>query len=62
MSDARRAAVMSVCADGESNAAAAQRLSVHRPMVGVWRSRFAEMGPAVRVDEPALGPAGSGAG
>lgn len=50
-----RAAIVLACADGESNAAVAQRLSVSRQTVSAWRSRFAELGTDGLADEPRAG-------
>jgi transposase len=53
--EAERAAIVLACAGGATNAAVAQRLSVSRPTVSQWRTRFAESGLAGLEDEPRPG-------
>src|SRR5689334_18809057 len=53
--EAERAAIVLACAGGATNATVAQQLSVSRPTVSLWRSRFAESGLAGLDDEPRPG-------
>src|SRR4051794_11788361 len=52
---AERAGIVLACADGLSNAAAAQRFSVSVATVRAWRSRFAGRRLAGLEDEPRAG-------
>ena len=55
--DVERASIVLACAEGLSNAAVAQQLSVARPTVAAWRSKFAASGVAGLRDEPRPGRA-----
>ena len=52
---AERAAIVLACADGSSNTAVAQELSVTVATVRKWRARFAEQGLAGLDDEARIG-------
>lgn len=52
---ALRSRVVLLAAGGLNNSEIAQRLGVHRPMVGKWRSRFAEYRLDGLIDEPRPG-------
>jgi transposase len=52
---AQRSRIVLLAAEGLNNTEIAERLGVHRPMVGKWRSRFAEYRLDGLIDEPRPG-------